>query len=116
MDKLGTWLAVTGVAIGFVVLAIVGYQIRGPARRSQNLIETGATYWHTVDFLWVLIFALLLWLDLAQMILPFAGGFLLGWLVFGLLFLRLKLQNRTLSRTMRRQSRELELARSPAKE
>ncbi|MDM5059586.1 LapA family protein [Aeromonas rivipollensis] len=46
----------------------------------------------------------------------FAGGFLLGWLVFGLLFLRLKLQNRTLSRTMRRQSRELELARSPAKE
>ena len=46
----------------------------------------------------------------------FAGVFLLGWLVFGLLFLRLKLQNRTLSRTMRRQSRELELARSPAKE
>ena len=46
----------------------------------------------------------------------FAGGFLLDWLVFGLLFLRLKLQNRTLSRTMRRQSRELELARSPAKE
>ena len=25
----------------------------------QQLIETGATYWHTVDFLWVLIFALL---------------------------------------------------------
>ena len=46
----------------------------------------------------------------------FAGGFLLGWLVFGLLFLPLKLQNPTLSRTMRRQSRELELARSPAKE
>lgn len=45
--------------IGFVVLGIVIYQIRGPARRSQNLIETGATYWHTVDFLWVLIFALL---------------------------------------------------------
>ena len=45
-----------------------------------------------------------------------AGGFLLGWLVFGLLFLRLKLQNRTLNRTMRRQSRELELARSTTKE
>ena len=45
--------------IGFVVLGIVIYQIRSPARRSQNLIETGATYWHTVDFLWVLIFALL---------------------------------------------------------
>ena len=46
----------------------------------------------------------------------FAGGFQLGWLVFGLLFLRLKLQNRTLNRTMRRQSRELELARSTTKE
>ncbi|MGL4869031.1 MAG: LapA family protein [Aeromonas veronii] len=46
----------------------------------------------------------------------FAGGFLLGWLVFGLLFLRLKMQNRTLNRTMRRQSHELELARSPGKE
>ncbi|QNJ94828.1 cytochrome c oxidase subunit 3 family protein [Mycolicibacterium fluoranthenivorans] len=45
--------------IGFVVLGVVIYQLRGPARRSQELIETGATYWHTVDLLWVLIFALL---------------------------------------------------------
>ena len=45
--------------IGFVVLGIVVYQLRSPMRRSQVLIETGATYWHTVDFLWVLIFALL---------------------------------------------------------
>ena len=45
--------------IGFVVLGIIVYQLRGPARRSQELVETGATYWHTVDFLWVLIFALL---------------------------------------------------------
>jgi nitric oxide reductase NorE protein len=45
--------------IGFVVLGIVVYQLRSPARRSQELVETGATYWHTVDFLWVLIFALL---------------------------------------------------------
>ena len=45
--------------IGFVVLGIVIYQLRSPARRSQELIETCATYWHTVDFLWVLIFALL---------------------------------------------------------
>ncbi len=45
--------------IGFVVLGVVIYQLRSPARRSQQLIETGATYWHTVDFLWVLIFALL---------------------------------------------------------
>ncbi|HTZ14576.1 MAG TPA: cytochrome c oxidase subunit 3 family protein [Mycobacterium sp.] len=45
--------------IGFVVLGIAIYQLRSPARRSQALIETCATYWHTVDFLWVLIFALL---------------------------------------------------------
>ena len=47
------------VLIGFVVLGVVVYQLRSPARRSQRLVETGATYWHTVDFLWVLIFALL---------------------------------------------------------
>jgi nitric oxide reductase NorE protein len=45
--------------IGFVVLGVVVYQLRSPGRRSQELVETGATYWHTVDFLWVLIFAML---------------------------------------------------------
>jgi nitric oxide reductase NorE protein len=45
--------------IGFVVLGVVVYQLWSPKRRSQKLVETGATYWHTVDFLWVLIFALL---------------------------------------------------------
>jgi nitric oxide reductase NorE protein len=45
--------------IGFVVLGVVVYQLRSPARREQELVETCATYWHTVDFLWVLIFALL---------------------------------------------------------
>ncbi|WP_326545882.1 cytochrome c oxidase subunit 3 [Mycolicibacterium sp. ND9-15] len=47
------------VLIGFIVLGVVIYQLRSPARRSQKLVETGATYWHTVDFLWVLIFAML---------------------------------------------------------
>lgn len=45
--------------IGFGVLAIGAHQLWSPARRSQEAIETCATYWHTVDFLWVLIFALL---------------------------------------------------------
>ncbi|SON60832.1 putative cytochrome c oxidase subunit 3 [Mycobacterium simulans] len=45
--------------IGFIVLGVIVYQLRSPARRSQELVETCATYWHTVDFLWVLIFALL---------------------------------------------------------
>jgi nitric oxide reductase NorE protein len=47
------------VLIGFIVLGVVAYQLWSPVRRSQQLVETCATYWHTVDFLWVLIFALL---------------------------------------------------------
>ncbi len=47
------------VLVGFVVLGVVVYQLRSPVRRSQEIIETGATYWHMVDFLWVIIFALL---------------------------------------------------------
>jgi nitric oxide reductase NorE protein len=45
--------------IGFVVLAIAVRELWSPARRSQEVIETCATYWHTIDFLWVMIFALL---------------------------------------------------------
>jgi len=45
--------------IGFIVLGVVVHQLWSPARRSQELVETGATYWHTIDFLWVIIFALL---------------------------------------------------------
>jgi len=48
--------------IGFVVLGVVVHQLRSPTRRApkiQENVETCATYWHTVDFLWVLIFALL---------------------------------------------------------
>ncbi len=45
--------------VGFIALGIVIYQLKGPGRRSQQVVETGATYWHLVDFLWVVIFALL---------------------------------------------------------
>jgi len=45
--------------IGFVVLGVAVHQLWSPARRSLEVIETCATYWHTIDFLWVLIFALL---------------------------------------------------------
>ena len=47
------------VLVGFIALGVIYYQLSSPARRSQELIETGATYWHLVDFLWVIIFALL---------------------------------------------------------
>lgn len=47
------------VLIGFVFLGVALYQLRSPLRRSQEVVETCATYWHMVDFLWVFIFALL---------------------------------------------------------
>ncbi|WP_395397823.1 cytochrome c oxidase subunit 3 [Novosphingobium sp. BL-8A] len=47
------------VLVGFIALGVVIHQIRSPARRSQEIIETGATFWHMVDFLWVIIFALI---------------------------------------------------------
>ena len=54
-----TGIHVLHVLIGFGFLCAVAYQLWSPERRSQEIVETGATYWHMVDFLWVLIFALL---------------------------------------------------------
>ena len=45
--------------IGFVVLGVLCTSSQVEKRRSQETVETCATYWHTVDFFWVLIFALL---------------------------------------------------------
>lgn len=45
--------------IGFVFLGVVMTQLKRPTSRTQVLVETGATYWHMVDFLWIMIFALL---------------------------------------------------------
>lgn len=54
-----TAIHVLHVLIGFVFLIVAAYQLRSPLRRSQEIVETCATYWHMVDFLWVMIFALL---------------------------------------------------------
>jgi nitric oxide reductase NorE protein len=45
--------------IGFVVVGVLLLQLKDAKRRRQETVETCATYWHTVDFFWVLIFALL---------------------------------------------------------
>jgi nitric oxide reductase NorE protein len=45
--------------IGFITIGVIIYQLRRRERRSQELVETCAVYWHTVDLLWVLIFSLL---------------------------------------------------------
>ncbi len=46
------------VALGLVFLGVVFLQLRNPALRRVTMVETGATYWHMVDLLWVVIFAL----------------------------------------------------------
>lgn len=46
------------VALGLVFLGVVFAELRNPARRRVSMVETGATYWHMVDLLWVVIFAL----------------------------------------------------------
>ncbi|MCW2654666.1 MAG: cytochrome oxidase subunit [Mycobacterium sp.] len=47
------------VVLGLVILAIVVLQLRNGKHRRVFMAETGATYWHMVDLLWIVIFALL---------------------------------------------------------
>lgn len=47
------------VALGLVILAVVIIHLRGRAPRRMSISEAGATYWHMVDLLWIVIFALL---------------------------------------------------------
>ncbi|HEY1077704.1 MAG TPA: cytochrome c oxidase subunit 3 [Fontimonas sp.] len=54
-----TGIHVVHVLFGFVFLGVAIHQLRSPQQRSQKTIEAGAIFWHMVDFLWVIIFALL---------------------------------------------------------
>ena len=47
------------VALGLVFLGVVFRELRSPKLRRVSMVETGATYWHMVDLLWIVIFALL---------------------------------------------------------
>lgn len=47
------------VVIGLIVLGVVVRELRNPGRRRVSMVESGAIYWHLVDLLWVVIFALL---------------------------------------------------------
>lgn len=47
------------VLIGLVVLGVLVRELRAPGRRRAWVVESGAVYWHMVDLLWVMIFALL---------------------------------------------------------
>jgi nitric oxide reductase NorE protein len=47
------------VSLGLLILGVVVRELRNPRRRRVSMVESGATYWHMVDLLWVVIFALL---------------------------------------------------------
>lgn len=47
------------VLLGLVILSFVIRNLRGPAAPRISFVETGATYWHMVDVLWLVLFALL---------------------------------------------------------
>ncbi|WP_432278085.1 cytochrome c oxidase subunit 3 [Nocardia carnea] len=47
------------VLLGVVILGIVYRELRNPAGRRISIAEQGALFWHMVDLLWVVIFAIL---------------------------------------------------------
>jgi nitric oxide reductase NorE protein len=47
------------VLMGLIVVGIVLRELRTPTLRRTSMVETGAVYWHMVDLIWVIVFALL---------------------------------------------------------
>jgi nitric oxide reductase NorE protein len=47
------------VLLGLVFLGILWRELNGVRPPRVRLVEVGATYWHMVDFLWIIIFPLL---------------------------------------------------------
>ncbi|OBI40673.1 cytochrome C oxidase subunit III [Mycobacterium kyorinense] len=47
------------VLLGLAILGVVVVDQRNPQLRRVGMAEAGATYWHMVDLLWIVIFALL---------------------------------------------------------
>lgn len=54
-----TGLHLCHVMLGLVILAFVIRNLRTAVTPDIRLVETGATYWHMVDVLWLVLFALL---------------------------------------------------------
>ena len=47
------------VTLGLIILSLVYHNVNTSTNPDITLFESGATYWHMVDLLWILIFALL---------------------------------------------------------
>ena len=46
------------VALGLLILGVITRELRNPRRRRMPIIESGGIYWHMVDLLWIVIFAI----------------------------------------------------------
>jgi nitric oxide reductase NorE protein len=53
-----TGLHLVHVILGLIILAFVIRNLRVSEVPNQKFVETGAVYWHMVDLLWLLLFAL----------------------------------------------------------
>ena len=47
------------VLLGLLIFGVVLHELRQPGPPRVSLVEAGATYWHMVDVVWVLLFAIL---------------------------------------------------------
>jgi nitric oxide reductase NorE protein len=54
-----TGLHLCHVLIGLVIVSFVMRELRLSTEPKITIVETGATYWHMVDVLWLILFALL---------------------------------------------------------
>jgi nitric oxide reductase NorE protein len=52
-----TGLHLCHVLLGLVILCFVIRNLKGAAQPKISFVETGATYWHMVDVLWLVLFA-----------------------------------------------------------
>jgi nitric oxide reductase NorE protein len=53
-----TGLHLCHVLLGLVILSFVVRNLRRSAKPTMSFVETAATYWHMVDVLWLILFAL----------------------------------------------------------
>jgi nitric oxide reductase NorE protein len=63
-EFLSHYYALTGVhmfhlLVGLIVLGVVVRELRDPRRQRLGTVEQGALYWHMIDVIWVVIFAVL---------------------------------------------------------
>jgi nitric oxide reductase NorE protein len=54
-----TGIHLVHVLLGMLILGIVVRELRNPRKQRVSIVEQGAVFWHMVDLLWIVIFAIL---------------------------------------------------------